>query len=220
MNVSSLRSKVYRDLAEARIGNDRVTPEEILAAINEGYEEVARETVCFAREVQVAKASGYYPLPADMFQVRSVRVTGFDAPLEPATSKSLSALSPSWRSAAEGAAQYVYLYDARKMGTYPPTVGTTTLEVEGNVIPSSVSASGAVAFLSADGDVPAFSSAYHKILVHYAVATLCSRYLLESDAANAKAQSATAEYAALLGQMKKFYAEGLSLDARETTPGR
>lgn len=213
MKLSALRSRVYRDLAEAKIGNDRVTEPDVVEALNQAYERVASETGCFVRESAVTTELGTftYALPADMFAVRAIRFDTNTAPLVATTTKGLPFLSPTWRDAPQGTPSHYYFFDSRKLGIYPPPNKAAALKVEGFVIPMVEPPVGGIPILAADDDVPAFPANFHMLLVHDAVYTLCTRYLLDGQEAQAKAGAAKADFEALMAQFRTFYATGVSL---------
>ena len=163
MNLSDIRTAIYRDVGESPTNNDRVTSAALLEVINQGYERVAAEAGCFVRDYTVAAVDSQeaYDMPDDMFAVRCVRYGTQITPLIRTTIGELDWKSPSWRDAADGTPAYVYLLDTQRFGVYPPPdIGTAAnLVVEGHVIPvatpdgtagTSVGAVGAVEAAPAD----------------------------------------------------------------------
>lgn len=213
MDLSSLRDRAYRDLAEARIGNDRVTVSDLDKAINDIYEEIARVTGCFVDTETVAKSGSYYPIPAKFCTVRAVNVTGSTAALDKTVLTSLSMSWPNWRNASTGTPEYFFLFDHTRLGVYPPTA--TSVDIEGAVIP--VAGDTDFPTLVADTDVPKLMAGYHMALVHGAVAAICGRYLLDNEAAQAKAAEARREYGSILNGMVELYATGVTLASRART---
>lgn len=218
MNLSTMRTRVMRDLTEANVGNMRIVPSDLNAVLNDGYEDILSQTMCCAREKSIATVIGTseYTIPADMISIRNVRYYPETMPLEPTTFAKLNVISPAWRDAGNGTPTNVYMFDSRRIGIWPPPVGTGPLYVEGAVIPSALGETDCVALLSADSDVPAFPANYHMALVHYAVWTLCAGLLLpDNQSAQVKAAVAKEKYERIVNEMKGLYAVGVSLNPIE-----
>ena len=139
MNLSDIRTAIYRDVGESPSNNDRVTSAVLLDVINQGYERVAAEAGCFIRDYTVSAVDGQeaYDMPDDMFAIRCVRYGSNTTPLVRTTIGELDWRSPSWRDAADGVPNYAYLVDTQRFGIYPPpdVGGATNILVEGHVIP-------------------------------------------------------------------------------------
>jgi hypothetical protein len=206
MDLSTMRDNVYRDLAEASIGNDRVTADQITKALNDAYVDIAARTGCFARSATIAKESGYYPVPSDAISVRHVVVTGGTVSLNQTTVKKLDIIAPDWRGAVAGNPAYFFLYDQTRIGVYPTT--DTSIDAELLVVPV---ASGTFPTLSADTDSPSLMVSDHMTLVHGAVAALCGRFLLDNQEAQLKAQAAQQAYEAGVQAIMAREATGVGL---------
>lgn len=218
MNLSTMRSRILRDMTEANIGNQRFTSTELDAAINDGYEDILARTGCCIREKSIAAVVGQseYSRPADMFAIRCVRYYPETAPLEPTTPAKLSLVSPAWRDSGNGTPTKVYMVDSREFGVHPPPVGVGPLYVEGAIIPSALGETDCVTPLSADSDVPVFPANYHPLLVHYAVWTLCAGLALPgNESAQVKAAVAKEKYERGVAEMQQLYATSVMLNPIE-----
>lgn len=212
MNVSALTEEVYLHLAEAQIGNDRVTEAKILVALNIIYERVALAAHPFVETVLLdvsAGIQGVFTLPAGMFALRAVRAGSNAVPLQRATISTLDYHDTAWRGATPAEPTHVYLVDHRKFGVYPPPrAADTPITVEGFMAPLP---SGTIPTLTTGTDVPRFLPSYHRILVMGAVEFLCAGFLKDVPTAAEKMQWAGAEYTAMLQAMQALYATGLAL---------
>jgi hypothetical protein len=207
MNVTELTARVYRDLAEAAVQNDRISAEAVLDALNQAYVQVARESWCFRRETSFPTEEGeaLYTLPEDVFELRVARCLqgGSDARLTFISMDELDDLYPRWRSADAGMPRYCYRYDARYCGLYPAPSAVGTLILEGHIVPvSQTSSAGQVAFLAAAADAPELPEPYHALLVHGAVAILLTTLAFDMEGASARAQLAQAQFYTLLSRLR------------------
>ncbi len=154
-NLTELRARVYRDLAQSSTANDRLPTATVDTMLNTGYTELAKE-VYRAATVQADKPRGLftrtasiaavddqatYTTPQDMLAVRHVAYNAETAYLTRATKQSLDYRDIEWRGTVKGTSEWWYPDDQRKFGLYvKPTVGGTpaTIYVEGQIEPFSV----------------------------------------------------------------------------------
>jgi len=214
MTLSQIRNKIFRELNEAKIGQERIQPTDLLDVINEVYVEIAAQTKCFVRQATITSTSGTatYTMPADMFEIRCVRYHTGTTPLVKETVNGLSMISPSWRDTTAGTPQYFYLHSTSLFGLYPkPNTSSQNILVEGYIIPNDTSISGGIAYLAADADIPQFPVNYHKMLVYGSVYNLCTGLLATQAGSDVKAAISKSSYDALMAEFINYYSTGVNL---------
>lgn len=211
MNLATIRRLVYRHLAEANIGNDRITASDIDSIVGVGYELLTAETKACVTSIDTTLdnsgtvkglkiLSSLSLAGAKAIGVRRATDTTAGVTLNKTTTQVLDVMYPGWRSDSTGTPVYCFMYDSNTLGVYPYTAHNILLEVA--VIPAP---------MSGDTDEPDIPPQFHMALVWFAVEHLTSGFLATGDAASSKMQEAKAKYENIVKEMMEYAATGVGL---------